>query len=513
MHVMQASMKSKQAAMAAVGAVILMAGNGCAVGPNYHAPAPPAIASYTPQPQPNRTVSSAGPAGIAQRLNPSAEIPAQWWTLFHSLELNAMVSEALQNSPTLAQATDRLKEAQEELRARTGATKYPSATGSTSAEEQQVNLAAFGVPFPNPSPFTLLNGSVAVTYALDLFGANRRLIEGLRAERDYREWQLEAARLMLAGNVVEAVIRQAQLQEQIEVTRQILEVWQQELKITRQRYKAGGVSDYDLRSQRTAIAEIKATLPPLEQQLDAVHDQLALLMGKSPAEARIPGISLASLRLPEELPLSLPSFLVMQRPDIRAAEALLHQASANIGVATANEYPQIVLSGSGGGIGTSFVTGGDIWNVGGSLTQPIFNGGALRAEKRKAQAAYDEAGGVYKQTVLEAFREVADSLFAIQHDAETQQASVEAASEADAAYAIAAQRYKAGGISQLNLLDAQRQQLQTALDRTNSVASRFTDSATLIQALGGGWWKQPSVAPGAKPDAKPPHTSIHHSSD
>ena len=253
----------------------------------------------------------------------------------------------------------------------------------------------------------------------------------------------------------------------------MLEVQQQELKITESRYRAGGVSDYDLRSQRTALAQIEAMLPPLELQKDVVHDQLALLMGKSPAERPIAGISLESLRLPDELPLSLPSSLAKQRPDIRAAEALLHQASANVGVATANQYPPILLSGSAGGIGTSFTAGGDIWNVGASLAQPIYNGGALRAEKRKAQAAYDEAGGVYRQTVLEAFREVADALYAIQHDAETLRARTDAASEAQAAFHIASQRFAAGGISHLNLLDAQRQQLQTALDRTNSAASRL----------------------------------------
>ena len=355
---------------------------------------------------------------------------------------------------------------------------------------------------------------MAVSYALDLFGANRRLIEGLRAEREYQEWQLEGARLMLAGNVVSAAIREAQLQTQIEITRQLLGVQQQEMKITEQRYRAGGVSDYDLRSQRTAVAQIEAMLPPLQLEVDVVHDQLALLMGKSPANSRIVSISLASLRLPEELPVSLPSALVSQRPDIRAAEALFHQASANVGVATANLYPQILLSGSGGDLGTNFSTGGDIWNVGASLTQPIFNGGALQAERRKAQAAYGEAGGVYRQTVLEAFKEVADALYAIQHDAETLRARAEAAGEAQAAYDIASQRYQAGGISHLGLLDAQRQQLQTALDRTTSAASRYTDSATLVQALGGGWWNRTPISPpGVKPEARSPGTSLSHSSD
>ena len=505
---MHVSMTSKQAA-AALAAVLIGLSVGCTVGPHYHSPAAPTVASYTPQPQPKETVSSAGPAGNIQRLNPSAEIPAQWWTMFHSPELNGMVTEALRNSPTLVQATARLKQAEEELTARTGATKYPSVGGTASVQGEQINLSAYGIPFPNPSPFALLNGSVAVSYALDLFGANRRLIEGLRAEREYQQWQLEGARLMLAGNVVSAAIREAQLQTQIEITRQLLGVQQQELKITEQRYRAGGVSDYDLRSQRTAVAQIEAMLPPLQLEMDVVHDQLALLMGKSPANSRIVSISLASLRLPEELPVSLPSALVSQRPDIRAAEALLHQASANVGVATANLYPQILLSGSGGGLGTNFTTGGDIWNVGASLTQPIFNGGALQAERRKAQAAYGEAGSVYRQTVLEAFKEVADALYAIQHDAETLRARTEAAGEAQTAYDIASQRYQAGGISQLILLDAQRQQLQTALDQTMSAASRYTDSATLVQALGGGWWNQTQIS---APAATSPQTSVSNSS-
>jgi NodT family efflux transporter outer membrane factor (OMF) lipoprotein len=461
---------------------------GCTVGPRYHAPAPPTVATYTPEPQPKETVGASGWAGSPQHLSQSADIPAQWWTLFHSQGLDAMVREALDNSPTLAQATARLKEAQEESNARTGATKYPSVSANVSAEREQLDLAVYGIPFPSPPPFNLLNGSVAVSYALDLFGANRRLVEGLNAQVAYETWQLQAARLMLAGNVVSAAIRQAQLRSQIDITRQMLGLQKKELNIAERRYQAGGVSEYDVRSQRTLVAQTRSELPSLEQQLDVINHQLAVLMGKPPAEAHVASISLDGLNLPQELPLSLPSLLVRQRPDIRAAEALLHQASANVGVATANLYPQIVLSGSGGGIGTSLTSGGDIWNFGASLAQPIFNGGALRAEKRKAVAAYQEAGSVYQQTVLQAFREVADSLQAMQHDAQTLQARTEAATQAEASYQIASQRFDAGGISQLALLDAQRQQLQTALDRTISVASRYSDSAALLQALGGGWW-------------------------
>jgi NodT family efflux transporter outer membrane factor (OMF) lipoprotein len=421
-------------------------------------------------------------------LNDGGNIPAQWWTLFQSPELDRMVREALANSPTLAQASARLKQAQEEANARTGATRYPNVSASVSAQREQVNLATFGVPFPSPPPFGLFNGSVAISYALDLFGANRRLIESLNAQVEYQNWQLEGARLMLAGNVVSAAIRQAQLKAQIDLTKQLLTLQEQQLGIVERRVAAGGIAAYNVSQQRTLVEQTRALVPPLQQQLDIVDHQLAVLLGKSPAEAHVEAIDLGKLHLPEELPVSLPSSLVRQRPDIRAAEALMHQASANVGVATANLYPQITLSASGGGIGTSFTNGGPIWSIGGALAQPIFNGGALRAEKRKAVAAYEEAGANYQEVVLQAFEQVADTLRAIEHDAETLQARSQAATQAEITYDTASRRYGAGGISQLALLDAQRQYLETALDRTITIADRYADSAALFQALGGGWW-------------------------
>jgi NodT family efflux transporter outer membrane factor (OMF) lipoprotein len=468
------------------GLAALLMVEGCTVGPHYRAPAPPAVIAYTPQTLPTETASSEGPPGGAQRFNEQAAVPAEWWKAFGSSQLNGMVEQALKNSPTLEQATARLKQAQEEVIARTGATKYPTVTGNASVTEEQLNLAALGVPFPNPSPFTLLNGSVAVSYALDVWGANRRAIEGLKAQRDYEAWQLQGARLMLAGNVVAAAIRQAQIRKQIEVTNRLLEVERKQLKIAEDRERAGGTSEFDVRGQRTLVAQTEAAIPPLQLQLDTIDDQLAVLMGLSPAEAHVGGISLDALHLPEELPLTVPSQLVRQRPDIRAAESLLHEASANVGVARANEFPQFVLTGSGGALGTKFNSGGDVWNVGGSLAAPLFNGGALQAEKRKAEDAYDEAASAYRGAVLESFREVADALYATERDAETLKARSEAAGEADGAYGIAARRYEAGGISEASMLDAQRQQLQTALDRENAAASRLTDSATLFEALGGG---------------------------
>ena len=484
-------------------ALVVASLTGCTVGPRFHAPTPPTIASYTPEPTPSSTVGTTGTAGAAQHLDPSMDVPAQWWTLFQSPELDLLVREALANSPTLAQATARLKEAQEESNARTGATKYPTVSASVTTEREQVNLASFGVPFPSPPPFNLLNGSVAVSYALDIFGANRKLIEGLNAEVEYQTWELQAARLMLAGNVVSAAIRQAQLRSQIDITRQLLALQQQQLTITEKRVEAGGLPRYYINQQRTLVEQTRASIPPLQQQLDVVNHQLATLIGKTPADAHIDGINLDSLHLPEKLPVSLPSSLVRQRPDIRAAESLMHQASANVGVATANLYPQIVLSANGGGIGTSFTNGGSVWSLGATLAQPVFNGGALRAERRKAIDAYDEAGAAYQQVVLQAFEQVADSLRAVDNDAQTLQARTEAALQAEATYNIAAQRYTAGGISQLSALDAQRQYLQTTLDRTASAANRYSDSAALFQSLGGGWWNETNTGAPAAPPKSP----------
>lgn len=463
---------------------------GCTVGPNFAPPDPPAVDRYTPEPQPAMTVAAAGPAGAAQRLNPATDIPAQWWTLFQSPELDRLVRQALANSPTLAQAGARLKQAQEEVNACTGQTTYPNVSASLSAQREQVDLAAFGVPFPSPPPFNLLNGSVAVSYALDLFGSNQRLIESLNVQAEYEYWQLQSARLMLTGNVVSAAIRQAQLRAQLDLTRQLLALQQQELVIIEQRIQAGGLPRYQINQQRTLVEQTRAAIPPLQQQLEVVNHQLAVLIGSTPAEVSIERISLDRLHLPQELPVSLPSALARQRPDIRAAEALLHQASANVGVATANLYPQIVLSGNVGGAGTSFSNGGRVWDFGAALTQPIFNGGSLRAQQRKAVAAYEEAGAAYQQVVLQAFQQVADALRAIVNDAQTLQARTAAAAQAEATYKVFSQRHSAGGISQLSLLDAQRQYLQTAIDRANSAANRYTDSAALFQALGGGWWNE-----------------------
>jgi NodT family efflux transporter outer membrane factor (OMF) lipoprotein len=466
---------------------------GCAVGPNFHKPNPSASQTYVSDTQPSETMEAKGPGGNAQRFNTGMDIPAQWWSLFHSDSLDRLVRLALDDSPTLMQAQAKLKQAQEDFNAQTGATQYPAVDARLSITRQQVDLVSYGISnFPNPGPFTLYNASVSASYTLDLFGGNRRALEGLKAKVDYQVFELEAARQTLVANVVSTAIKQASLRAKIDIVQNLMDAQSQQMAITEERYKAGGVSVLDVQNQSILLDQTKALLPPLKKQLAQVNDQLAVYLGREPAEVKIDKFDLNSLHLPEELPLSLPSSLARQRPDIRAAEALWHQASANVGVATANLFPQITLSGSFGSQRISagdILSGVNIWNIAGNLMQPIFHGGELWAKKRSAVAAYDEAAAAYRQTALKGLQEVADTLHALDADARTLQAMTDTTDHARTGYEIAQRQYQLGGISHLALLDAQRQLLQTEMDRVQAQADRYADTAALLYALGGGWWK------------------------
>ena len=476
-----------------VPAVIVGMLAGCAVGPDFRQPEPPSSSTYMAG-QPSGTVAAKGPGGTKQRFDTGADIPSEWWSLFRSDSLDRLVRIALDESPTLAQASARLTQAREDFNARAGATQYPAVDAGLSATRQKLNLASLGVPnVPETGPFTLYNASVSVSYALDLFGGNRRALEGLGAQVDYRNFELEAARRTVAANVVNAAIRQASLRARIAITHDLLEAQGRQFTITEDRYKAGGVSALDVRNQNLLLDQTRALLPPLERQLAQVTHQLAVYLGREPSEAAIDGFDLDSLHLPEEVPLSLPSSLARKRPDIRAAEALWHQACANVGVATADLYPKITISGSLGSQRTSsgdLLSGTNVWSIAGNLMQPIFHGGELRARKRSAVAAYDEAAAAYRQTVLQGLQEVADTLSALDKDARTLQARADGAEHARVGYEIARQQYQLGGISHLALLDAQRQLLQSEFDRVQAQADRYADTAALLQALGGGWRDQ-----------------------
>ncbi|RQR65871.1 ABC transporter permease [Burkholderia sp. Bp9126] len=466
---------------------------GCAVGPDFSTPAAPPTQRYTRGAPPATTASAGGgPAGNAQTFATAEHALPHWWMQFGSEPLNRLVDDALRNSPTVDAARATLDEARQNYVAQAGATQWPSVDAKLSGTREKVDTAAFGLPanVPNPGPFTLYNASVSVSYVLDVFGGNRRALEALRAQVDYQSYELDAARLTLAGNVVSTVVRRASLARQVALTQQLADAQARQLRIVEARHAAGGVSKADVHAQRTLLAQTQASLPPLAAQRAQADHRLAVLIGVPPAEADLPDVPLDALALPGTLPVTLPSTLARERPDIRAAEAVLHQASANVGVATANLYPRFALSAGAGSERTriaDIVNGLNIWNVGLNLTQPLFHGGELRAKKHAAEAAYDAAFADYRQTVLLALQQVADAMRAVEQDAETLRSRDEAARDADASNTISAARYAAGGLSEFGLLDAQRQALQTALDRTRAQADRLADTAALFQALGGSW--------------------------
>ncbi|WP_175754640.1 efflux transporter outer membrane subunit [Burkholderia ambifaria] len=474
----------------ALAAIALLAG--CAVGPDFRAPEPPTTQQYTRDAAPATTAAAGGPAGDAQTFASSAHTLQRWWTEFGSEPLDRLVDTAWRNSPTLAEARARLDEARQNHAAEAGATMLPRVDANLSATREKVDIAAFGLPasVPNPGPFTLYDASVSVSYALDVFGGNRRALEALRAQVDYQAYTLDAARLTLAGNVVATAILRASLAQQVALTRQLVDAQARQLRIVEARFAAGGVSRADVHAQRALLAQTQASLPPLAARHAQAGHRLAILLGAPPSGEALPDLTLDALALPRTLPVALPSTLARERPDIRAAEAVLHQASANVGVATANLYPRFSIS---AGIGSErtriadIVSGLNVWNVGLGLAQPLFHGGELRARKRAAEAAYDAAFASYRETVLLALQQVADAMRAVEHDAAELQARDDAAQQAAASRAIAGDRYAAGGISLIDLLDAQRQVLQTALERTRAQADRLADTAALFQALAGNW--------------------------
>lgn len=478
---------------------------GCAVGPDFQPPPAPSAASgnaYTPVPMPAQTVAAegataaAGGPGMAQRFALAQDIPAQWWTVFHSEALDRLIRSALAHSPSLAAAQAALRQAQENFNAEAGSLQYPSVTGQAGVARQRASQAALGIP--GSGVFNLYNASVDVSYTLDLFGASRRTLEGLQATIDYQHFQVEAAYLVLTANLVTTAIKEASLRAQLQATHEVLDAQQKQLLVIEKQFTLGAIPRATVLTQRNQAAQTIASLPALEKSLAQTRHQLSALTGRLPSEAGLPEFELATLSLPQELPVSLPSALVRQRPDIRANEALLHAASAQIGVATANQYPQITLSGSYGSASTVarnlFSSGTGLWSLGASLLQPIFNAGALSAKRRAAVAAYQQAQAQYRSTVLGAFQNVADSLRALDSDAATLKAQAEVESLARESLDLSTRQYQLGGVSYLVLLDAQRTYQQARIALVQAQAARYADTAALFQALGGGWWNRQALA-------------------
>ena len=480
-----------------IATLVSMALTGCMVGPDFHPPASPRTNTYTGSPLPSKTVSTkaAGDGGKAQHfyLVSGQDIPAAWWSLYHSDILNALICIGLANSPNLAAAQASLRQAEETFNAQIGTSLYPSVNAQLTGERQRQSSAGFGGDIPS-SIFNTYNASVNVSYTLDFFGAARRQIESLGAQIDYQNFLLEASYLTLTSNIVTTAVTIASLKAQIQATQQIIQFEADQLAIVKKQFNLGGASGSDVYFQETQLAQTRASLPLLEQNLAQNLHALSVLVGALPNENKYPELTLNQLHLPKNLPVSLPSSLVRQRPDIRASEALLHAASAQVGVATANLYPQITLTGAYGyenqTIANIFTAQNIAWNYGASLLQPIFNGGALRAKKRAAVAGLEQAAAQYHQTVLQAFQNVADTLRALQNDAKTLKAEKEAEIAARKTLTITQAQFKLGGVSFLPLLIAQRQYQQARINRIRAEAARYVDTAALFQALGGGWWNR-----------------------
>jgi len=449
---------------------------------------------YTPDPLAETTVSAAGADGAAQRFVMEKDIPGQWWTLFRSEALDALIRKALSRSPTIAAAEARLREAEENLRARGGTVYFPSVDGNVSAIRQKSTSASYGQPGAGSNTFTLFNASVNVSYTLDIFGGNRREMEALRARVDYERFRLEASHLALTSNIVTSAVMEASLRAQMQATREIVDMLRKQLELVSAKFEMGGASRPDVLEQRTLLAQTEATLPPLEKELAKTRHQLAVYAGAFPGEGGIAEFHLESLDLPTDLPVSVPSALVRQRPDIRASEELLHAACAQVGVATANLYPRITLSGSLGSnavkIEDLFTSGSSIWSLGAGLLQPLFRGGELTAKRRAAIAAHDQALAQYRETVLNAFRDVADTLRALDLDAETLRAQADAAASARETLSSVESQYRIGSVNYISLLIAQRQYQIAYTNLVRARAARFADTAALFQALGGGWWNK-----------------------
>lgn len=468
---------------------------GCAVGPQFRSPELDASAGFRADAQPATTVAATTPTGDAQRFLEDASVPARWWQEFANEELNRRVEQALANSPTVASAQAALRRAQENLGAARGSY-LPSLDANLGVNRQ--NGVAGGVP--GSSPFTLHNASIGVGYTLDLFGGVRRGVEAQAALADAQRFELEGTYLSLAANVATTSFREASLRAQIAATEEIANVYQQLFELISKQNEIGAKSQADVLIARSQVATARAQLPDLRKALAQTQTQLAVYLGRFPADTELAALGLDDLRLPTEIPLSLPSTLVRERPDIRAAEAQLHRATAEVGIATANLFPNITLSGSWGSqaanAGDLFGSGSEAWSLGLNLLQPIFRGGTLRAQKRAAEAGLDQASADYRTTVLTAFQNVADSLRALEFDAESLRAQADAQRATADSLELVNVQYREGSASQLQVLDATRQYQLARIAVIQARTARLADTVALFAALGGGWHGDAASAPG-----------------
>ncbi len=480
---------------------LLLAGAACAgcttVGPNFTTPAAPTVQGYTRGSLPATTASAPGPLGTAQQLRQAQAVPDHWWTSFGSAKLNALVARGLHNSPTLAAAQATLRQARETYAAQAGSTLYPTVSAKLGVTRERVNSAPQGAANGASPEFNLLNAAVQVNYNFDLFGGNRRALEALEAQADYQRYQLAAARLTLAGNITTTAFAQAQAAAQLDATAMILKAQTSQLDIARKRFDIGAAARSDVLALQTQVEQTRASLPPLRNRVQQAGHLLATLVGETPDSRDVPRFALSDFTLPATLPVVVPSEALRRRPDVQASTALLHQATAQYGVAVSNLYPQINLSASLGSQALTtaalFGPGSTVWALAGQLAQPLFNAG-LKAGANAAQASLQAAGANYRQTVLGALRNTADALRQLDNDAQTLRAQDAADRAAQESLALVDQQYRLGASSYVQLLVAQQQAQQARIGLIAAQAARLTDSAALDQAMGGGVLPDASAA-------------------
>lgn len=482
------------AAVRVMGAILALGLAGCVVGPDFKAPAPPSTTRYVSPDESKPSANDAVPGTPQQTIELGGKAADDWWTLFQSPDLDLLVRQAVAGSRTLEGAKARLTQAREAMVAASSAL-YPQIGLNAGAAREKVSATEFGLgpnSFPLPQNFNLFQVGSSASYALDIFGGARRGIEQQSAFADFQHDQLDAAYLTLTGNTATEAIQVAALRAQLKAVDDILDIDRRNLDLVRKERQAGAVPDSDVVLAESQLSQDETLEPGLDQQVSAAEHALAVLLGRAPGDWLAPDFEIDSLTLPIQLPVSLPSELVHRRPDIRAAEAQLHAASAQIGIATAKLYPAITLS---AGITSSALDGGDlfnpaglVWSIAAGLTQPIFDGGMRRAERRAALAAFKASAADYQQTVLLAFGQIADILQALQNDAHLLAAQQHALDRASESVRLQRISYTRGGTGLLNLLDAQRQYQQARLGYVRAVSQRYRDTIQLLVAMGGGSW-------------------------
>lgn len=465
---------------------------GCMVGPDFKPPPPPKLDHY-----PAQGLPAVSDMTDAQRFVTDMQVPAQWWTLFHSQALNQLIVQALASNPALQGARAALRQAQENLAVQKGAV-YPAVDAGLNTTRQR-NPSTLSSPLEsNANYYTLTTAQVSVSYTPDLFGGNRRAVESLQAQAEAQKFQLEATYLTLTSNVVLAAIQEAGLRAQLAAAHNIIDGQAKILSTVQRELALGQLAESDVAAQVALLAQAQATLPPLEKQLAQQRDARAALLGTYSSDDLAVHFTLADLQLPRDLPLSIPSQLVQQRPDVRAAEAQWHAASAQVGVAIANRFPKFSLTAGAGSaptrINNLFKDATDFWNLGAAVTQPIFEGGALLHQQRAAQAADDQAEAQYRSTVIAAFQNVADTLYAIRSDSDALTAAQTAATAALKSLAIVRRQLALGDIGEAALLTSQQIAQQAQINLASAQVARYADTVALFQALGGGWWNRPGDA-------------------